>query len=84
LGVRVVYADGQGILRDILAESTRLGFKIASVHTQQLDHRGGDDAAIVVTLKLQGQPTAEPLVAELTDHAGVLEVTSSELESSID
>src|ERR1700733_11205948 len=32
-GVRVVYEDGRGILRELLAESTRLGFSIVRVRT---------------------------------------------------
>lgn len=66
----MLYEDGQGILRDILAESTRLGFTIAHVRTQQLEHEIRGVAAIAVMLELQGQPTADPLVTTLSEHEG--------------
>lgn len=82
--MRVVYADGQGTLRDILAESTRLGFTIGRVRTQQLELPVRGIAAVAVTLELQGQPTVESLATVLTEHDGVLEVTSSDLDGSVD
>ena len=83
-GLRVVYEDGQGILRDILAESTELGFAIGHVRTHQLEHEVRGVAAVAVTLELHGQPTVEPLAAALSEQAGVLEVTSTDLDGSID
>jgi putative Mg2+ transporter-C (MgtC) family protein len=83
-GLRVVYEDGQGILRDILAESTQLGFAIGHVRTHQLEHEVRGVAAVAVTLELHGQPTVEPLAAALSEQAGVLEVTSTDLDRSID
>jgi putative Mg2+ transporter-C (MgtC) family protein len=81
-GVRVVYADGRGILRDVLAASTSLGYTISRVDTHQLEHEVSGVAAVAVTLEVQGQPTAEPLAVGLTDLAGVLEVTATELDGS--
>jgi putative Mg2+ transporter-C (MgtC) family protein len=81
-GVRVVYADGRGILRDVLGECTSGGFAIVKVATHQLEHdvRGVD--AVAVTLEVQGQPVVEPLTASLSDMAGVLEVSSTDLARS--
>ena len=83
-GLRVVYEDGRGILREILALSTRLGFTIARVRTHQLEREVRGVSAMAVTLDLQGQPTTDPLTSALSELEGVLEVTSSELDRSID
>jgi len=86
-GVRVVYADGRGILRQVLAESTRLGFAIASVATRQLEHdaaAGGGSGAVAVSLELRGQPSVEPLTLALGDIDGVIEVSTRDLSGSED
>ena len=75
-GLRVVYQDGRGILRDVLAESTRRGFRIAQVATQQLEHDVRGISVVAVTLELIGQPSAEPLAVALADLDGVLEVAT--------
>jgi putative Mg2+ transporter-C (MgtC) family protein len=77
-GLRVVYQDGRGILRKILAESTRGGFTIVQVATHQLEHDIRGVSAVAVTLELQGQPTAEPLAVALADLDGVLEVATAD------
>jgi putative Mg2+ transporter-C (MgtC) family protein len=82
LGVQVVYEDGRGILRQILAESTRLGFSISRVQTRQLDRKVHDRSVVAVTLALQGQPTARQLTLELNDLEGVLEVTADDVDDS--
>jgi putative Mg2+ transporter-C (MgtC) family protein len=82
--LRVIYADGQGTLRDILAESTKLGYTIGRVQTRQLGQDMRGLTAVAVTLELYGQPTAESLATALTGYEGVLEVSSSELAGSID
>jgi putative Mg2+ transporter-C (MgtC) family protein len=48
--LRIVYADGRGILRRVLAESTRLGYAIRSVDTRQLEHDIDGTPAVAVTL----------------------------------
>jgi putative Mg2+ transporter-C (MgtC) family protein len=78
-GLRVVYADGRGILREVLQEATRLGYSIASVETHQLEHEIRGIPAVAVTLEVRGQPNYEPLTASLSDHPGVLEVTATDL-----
>jgi putative Mg2+ transporter-C (MgtC) family protein len=77
--LRIVYADGRGILRQILAESTRLGFTIGRVVTRQLDHDVRGVAAVAVTLEVQGQPTIDPLTLAVNELGGVLEVTATDL-----
>jgi putative Mg2+ transporter-C (MgtC) family protein len=83
-GLRVVYADGRGILRDVLAECTRKGFSIAQVSTRHLDNADGGVPAVAVTLEVQGQPSADPLAIALNDLPGVLEVTTTDLARSAD
>jgi putative Mg2+ transporter-C (MgtC) family protein len=81
LGVQVIYEDGRGILRQILAESTRLGFSISRVHTRQLERIAHNRPVVAVTLALQGQPTARQLTLELNELDGVLEVTAADLDA---
>lgn len=83
-GLRVVYEDGRGLLRDILAQSTELGFSIDRVHTQQLEGEVQGVSAVAVTLELRGQPTTGPLTSTLSELEGVFEVTSSDLDRGID
>jgi putative Mg2+ transporter-C (MgtC) family protein len=79
LGLRVVYEDGRGVLRNVLAASTDLGFSVVRVQTHQLEHDIRGLPAVAVNLQLQGQPTADALTAALTELSGVLEVTTSDL-----
>jgi putative Mg2+ transporter-C (MgtC) family protein len=77
-GLRVVYEDGRGILRVILAESTHRGFAIVQVATRQLEHDVHGVSAVAVTLELQGQPTVGPLAVVLSDLDGVFEVATTD------
>jgi putative Mg2+ transporter-C (MgtC) family protein len=83
-GLRVVYEDGRGILRDILGRATERGFRIHNVQTRQLEHDVAGRSAVAVTLDVAGQPSADPLAAELTEMDGVLEVASIDLADSAD
>jgi putative Mg2+ transporter-C (MgtC) family protein len=82
--LRVIYADGQGILRQILAESTRLGFAINRVEARQLDRDVRDTAAVAVSFEVNGQPDVHPLTVALSDLDGVFEVTATDLAESSD
>ncbi|MCW3066926.1 MAG: magnesium transporter MgtC [Solirubrobacterales bacterium] len=76
--LRVVYEDGRGILRQILAESTRRGFAIVQVSTRQLEQDVQGTSAVAVTLELRGQPNAEALAVALSDLDGVFEVATTD------
>jgi putative Mg2+ transporter-C (MgtC) family protein len=81
--LRVVYEDGRGVLRDILGESTRIGFSISGVETRQL--RSNDDGrTVAVTLRLTGQPTVDKLALALSELDGVLEVESKDQTTASD
>jgi putative Mg2+ transporter-C (MgtC) family protein len=67
-GLRVVYEDGRGILRDVLREVNRRGFSIAGVETQ----RQGE--AVVLRLELIGRASLQDLTVALAQLDGVLEV----------
>ncbi len=77
--LRVVYRDGEGTLRRILAEATGLGFTIARVNTQRLDREVGGGGAAAVTMEVRGQPSADPLALAIDDLDGVHEVDTSDL-----
>jgi putative Mg2+ transporter-C (MgtC) family protein len=83
-GLRVVYEDGRGILREILSECTDRGFAIVQVTTRQLEHEVAGVAAVAVTLEVHGQPSADPLATDLSDLAGILEVTATDLARDAD
>lgn len=83
-GVRVVYEDGAGILRKLLAEATRLGFSIVRVRTEHLSHEVRGVGAVAVTFDVRGQPDVDPLAVAFDEVGGVLEVSTTELSSSVD
>jgi putative Mg2+ transporter-C (MgtC) family protein len=83
-GVHVVYEDGRGILREILTESSRLGFSIARVQTHQLEHEVSGHPAVAVTLDVQGQPSVHQLTQDLSELDGILEVTTTDLAAAAD
>lgn len=83
-GVRVVYEDGQGILRELLGESTRLGFSIVRVQTDQLSHEVHGVAAVAVALDVRGQPDVQPLAVAFNELQGVVEVSTTELASAVE
>jgi putative Mg2+ transporter-C (MgtC) family protein len=83
-GLRVVYEDGRGILRDVLAESTRRGFTIAQLDTRALEHEVRGTAAVAVTMEVRGQPSIEGLLLALDGQAGVFEVTTTDLGANGD
>jgi putative Mg2+ transporter-C (MgtC) family protein len=76
-GVRVVYEDGRGVLRSVLAECTSRAFAIAGVDTQRLD---STPPTVAVKLEVQGRGSIDDLAAALTDLDGVLHVSASDEE----
>jgi len=78
-GLRVVYEDGRGILREIITESTALGLAIHQVATHQIE--GGRIAgvpAVAVTFEVRGRPTMEDLAVALDKLDGVLGVEATD------
>ncbi len=84
VALRVVYADGRGVLREILGESTRIGFSIAGVETRQLRDDDREGRTVAVTLSVVGQPTVDKLALALSEVDGVIEVDSRDQTSATD
>jgi putative Mg2+ transporter-C (MgtC) family protein len=80
-GLRVVYEDGRGILRDIIDESTRRGASVHRISTRSVEsRRGGETAAVAVTLELRGRPALDELTIALDGLDGVLDVETTDFE----
>lgn len=76
--IRVLYEDGRGILREVLGESTRLGYSILTLDTQPVQREIRGLPAVAVSLDVRGQSSPDPLTVALDDLDGVLEVAMSE------
>jgi putative Mg2+ transporter-C (MgtC) family protein len=83
-GVRVVYEDGRGILRQIIGESTRRGYTIARCDTMALKHEIRGVAAVSAALEVRGQRSVEPLTAALEGVEGILEIETMDLAPAAD
>jgi putative Mg2+ transporter-C (MgtC) family protein len=78
-GLRVVYEDGRGILRQIITESTQLGLAIHRMGTHQIE--GGRIAgvpAVAVSFEVRGKPSIEELTLALDKLDGVLGVETTD------
>jgi len=77
--MRVRYADGRGILRQVLAHATARGFSVAEVAT----HAGVDanDPSVEVTLQIHGRGSVNVLAAELSEIEGVQAVVAEDVHS---
>jgi putative Mg2+ transporter-C (MgtC) family protein len=69
-GLRIVYYDGRGILRDVLATATSRGFAVASVATER------DTDRVALTLDVQGRGSLNDLATALDELDGVIEVAA--------
>lgn len=76
--LRVVYAEGRGVLREVLGECTRLGFAIERVDTHQLARHVQGGPAVSVTMVVSGGASVGPLTVALSELDGVLEVGSAD------
>jgi putative Mg2+ transporter-C (MgtC) family protein len=78
-GLRVVYEDGRGVLREIIGESTRRGAAIHRMSTRHVEGgRAGETPAVAVALELRGKPAIEELTVALDRIDGVLAVQTSD------
>jgi putative Mg2+ transporter-C (MgtC) family protein len=68
-GLRIVYADGRGILREVIGEATRRGFAVVDVATE---HHPPD---VALVMDVQGRGSVQDLVAALDELDGVSEVS---------
>jgi putative Mg2+ transporter-C (MgtC) family protein len=75
--LRVVYEDGRGILRRVLAACTARDFKVADVNVDR--HEGGHEGAVSVALEIHGPGPVAQLAAELGEIDGVLAVSAGDV-----
>ncbi|MDR3034344.1 MAG: MgtC/SapB family protein [Kitasatospora sp.] len=81
--VQVRYPDGHGILRDIRAAATRLGFVSDNVDTEVLrdEPSATGRAMIEVTLQVHGKPSVNDLAAALSELEHVRAVVASDVNA---
>jgi putative Mg2+ transporter-C (MgtC) family protein len=68
-GLRIVYADGRGVLRTVMTEATDRGFAVVSVATAP---------NVALTLDVQGRGSVQDLAAAHDELDGVVEVSAGE------
>ncbi|HEX4011511.1 MAG TPA: MgtC/SapB family protein [Solirubrobacteraceae bacterium] len=81
-GLRVIYEDGRGILRDVLAACTDAGFSILRVDARHLGREAHGAPAVAVNLELSGQPRVGPLAGTINDLPGVIEVDARDVDDT--
>jgi putative Mg2+ transporter-C (MgtC) family protein len=77
--VRIVYADGHGVLRPILATCAEQSFKVADV---AVDRRGSGGGEVAVTLEVCGRGSVAALTAELCEIDGVHRVDAGDVNEA--
>lgn len=82
--MRVVYADGAGVLRQIVTECSRLGFSLVNVHTHELSGKFDGSAAVAVSFEVRGQRSVTPLIDTLNRLDGVFEVSTTDRSQEIE
>lgn len=81
--LHITYVDGKGILRQVLAAASSMGFTISIAGTRRI--KGGDGPSLVhMEAAFFGKPPIDDLVTELTDVKGVHRVHVSSGEDSND
>jgi putative Mg2+ transporter-C (MgtC) family protein len=85
IGLRVIYEDGRGILRQIVTESTERGLAIHRMVTRQVEgDRITGAAAVAVTFEVRGKSTIEELTLALDKIDGVLGVETTDFADDAD
>lgn len=81
--VQVRYPDGHGLLRDILAEASSLGFIIDNVDTEVMRDQPSPSgrAMVEVTLQVHGKPSVNDLAAALSEMEHVDAVVASDVNA---
>ncbi len=80
--VRVIYADGRGVLRRVLAACTARDFKVADVDVDR--HDAGEPGAVAVALEVHGPGSVAELAAELGEIDGVIGVAAGDVNEMFD
>jgi putative Mg2+ transporter-C (MgtC) family protein len=80
--LRLVYLDGQGILREALAECARRGFSISDLsikHNGALGTNGHKQAVVTVELEVRGRGPVAELASELNEMDGIVDVHADDM-----
>lgn len=70
------YRDGQGVLRDVLAECTERGFSVSHLASRRDEERND---IVTVTMQVQGRSPVTSLAAALSGLRGVLDVDAEDV-----
>lgn len=83
--LRLIYEDGRGILRRVLAACTSRDFKVADVNVDRAEAGpGGHPGAVTVALEVHGGGSVAALAAELGEIDGVLSVAAGDVNEMFD
>jgi putative Mg2+ transporter-C (MgtC) family protein len=83
--LRLVYEDGRGVLRRVLAACTSRDFKVADVNVDRAEGGpGGHPGAVAVALEVHGGGSVAALAAELGEIDGVLSVAAGDVNEMFD
>jgi putative Mg2+ transporter-C (MgtC) family protein len=84
--LRVVYEDGRGILRQVLAACTSRDFKVADVNVDRPEGgpHDGHSGPVSVALEIHGPGPVATLAAELGEIEGVLSVAAGDVNEMFD
>ncbi len=83
--LRLVYEDGRGILRRVLAACTSRDFKVADVNVDRAEGgHEGHAGAVSVALEVHGPGSVAALAAELGEIDGVLSVAAGDVNEMFD
>ena len=81
--LRITYVDGQGVLRNLVAECSACGFSISDLLVEREADLGEgeepDDRTVTVKLALRGRGSMAQLTAELEALEGVLSVRAADV-----
>jgi putative Mg2+ transporter-C (MgtC) family protein len=83
--LRVVYADGRGILRRVLGTCTARDFKVADIDVDRHELEGDDsEGAVAVSLEVHGGGSVAALAVELGEIDGVFSVKAGDVNEMFD
>jgi putative Mg2+ transporter-C (MgtC) family protein len=71
--LRVTYQDGAGVLRDVLAASTSMGFSTSIENSRRVSRDG--EHLVIMDIRFHGKPPIRDLIPPFMDLPGVKRVT---------
>ena len=76
--LRITYADGEGVLREVLAAATAAGFTSSIEQTRRISR--GEQNSVVADIQFHGRPSVRDLVPQLVELSGVERVALKHTE----